>query len=579
MNPATERARELVATLAGAGVRHVVLCPGSRSTPLAYAFYDLSRRRGIELFVRHDERVAGFTALGIGRAIRAPAAVVTTSGTAVANLHPAVLEAHHAAVPLLVLAADRPPRLRGTWANQTSDLQAEMFGAATRLTADLRPDQPVAEWGAAARAAVAAARGRGGGRRGPVLLNLGFDDPLLPDDPEPWQPQPDDARLWTAPPDPPEVRPPSTESADALVEATLARRTVVVAGDGAGPDARRYADAWGLPLLAEPTSGSRGGPNLVAAYRLLLDEPALGGRVEHVVAFGRPTLSRPVTRLLGRPDVGVHLVQRHPADPAPERTDVERVSPAQLAKAMAASYDRKPVDRDWPDAWHAAGSVAARAVDQVLDGWPVLTGPLVAREVAGLTRLGTHLMLAASNPVRDMDLAGPGWPETLDVVANRGVSGIDGTVSTATGLALGGVQPVCVLVGDVALLHDLGSLVLGPDERRPDLTVVVVNDSGGGIFSLLEPGAAAERDRGSAARFERVFGTPHTVDLAQVCAGLDVPHALVASAAGLRERLARPARGLSVIEVRVERADLRPLHDAIGRAVRAAVAGLDLRPG
>jgi 2-succinyl-5-enolpyruvyl-6-hydroxy-3-cyclohexene-1-carboxylate synthase len=186
------------------------------------------------------------------------------------------------------------------------------------------------------------------------------------------------------------------------------------------------------------------------------------------------------------------------------------------------------------------------------------------------------LVLAASNPVRDVDLAGRGWDFPPYVVANRGVSGIDGTISTAMGVALGRgpTSTTRVLVGDVALLHDLGALVLGPDERRPDLTVVVVNDAGGGIFSLLEPGSDAERDDWSAARFERMFGTPHAVRLAEVCAGLGVPHASVASTAGLRERLSAEPRGLSVLEVAVDRADLRPLHEAIRNAVTAALAPL-----
>ncbi len=213
-------------------------------------------------------------------------------------------------------------------------------------------------------------------------------------------------------------------------------------------------------------------------------------------------------------------------------------------------------------------------MDSVLDGWPVLTGPLVAREVAAATGSDDALVLAASNPVRDLDLAGRPWswaPGHGLVHANRGLSGIDGTVSTAIGIGLGCGWPVRALVGDLAFLHDIGALVLGPREERPDLTVVVVNDEGGGIFSLLEPGAEAERDAESAARFERLFGTPQEVGLAEVCAGLGVPHAISSSAAGLRERLAAPIRGLSVLEVRVDREDLRPLHEAIDRTVQAAV--------
>lgn len=580
MNPSTASARALVARLVADGVRHVVLCPGSRSTPLAYAVHDLARAGRLELHVRHDERVAGFTALGLGRVTGRPAAVVTTSGTAVANLLPAVLEAHHSAVPLLVLAADRPARLRGTWANQTSDLQAGLLVGAARHAGDLPGEAEPRAWADAAGAAMRAAWGLDGRRAGPAVLDLGFDDPLLPGEPGPWVP---DAGALEPAPGALEPEPTATPAAgidpsgaEDLVQALQGGRTVVVAGDGAGPDARRFAEAWGLPLLAEPTSGSRGGPNLVAAYRLLLDEPQLGGQVGQVVAFGRPTLSRPVTRLLGRPDVRLDVVQRHPDDPAPDRADVTLLGPAHLAAAVAAGPAQPATGSaaaaEWLAAWLRAGQSARAAVDQVLDGWPVLTGPLVAREVAELASDGsTALVLAASNAVRDMDLAGRGWPAQAVVLGNRGLSGIDGTVSTATGVALGGERPVCVLVGDVALLHDLGSLVLGPGERRPDLTVVVLNDAGGGIFSLLEPGVDAERDPASAERFERVFGTPHAVDLAPVCAGLGVPYQRVASAAGLREQLARPAAGLRLVEVRTDRADLRPLHEALARAVQQAV--------
>lgn len=579
MNTATDHARALVAALVRLGLEHVVVCPGSRSAPLAYALYDAAEGGRPALHVRHDERVAGFTALGIGKATGRPAAVVTTSGTAVVNLHPAVLEAHHAGVPLLVLAADRPPRIRGTWANQTSDLQAEAFGRATRYATDLSPDADVATWDTAAVAAFGAATGETGGRPGPVLLNLGFDDPLVPDDAEPWTPE---GSAWTPEGSAhtggfsagtPEAAP--TQGAGVgLVERARSRRTVVVAGDGAGVQARPLAVHLGLPLLAEPTSGARGGPSLVAAYRILLDHPELGGRIEHVIAFGRPTLSRPVTRLLARSEVTVDLVLAHPEDPRPERSDVAMIDAAVVGAALevptGAVDDRVA---EWSSAWRRASSVAAVAVDRVLDGWPVLTGPLVAREVAAATGPADSLVLAASNPVRDVDLAGRGWDRPPYVVANRGVSGIDGTISTAMGVALGrGPKSTTrVLVGDVALLHDLGALVLGPDERRPDLMVVVVNDAGGGIFSLLEPGIDADRDDWSAARFERMFGTPHSVRLAEVCAGLGVPHAAVASTAGLRERLSVEPRGISVLEVAVDRADLRPLHEAIRHAVTVAL--------
>jgi 2-succinyl-5-enolpyruvyl-6-hydroxy-3-cyclohexene-1-carboxylate synthase len=568
VNPATERARALVAQLVVSGVRHVVLCPGSRSAPLAYAVHDLeaSAPSALSVHVRHDERVAGFTALGIGRATGAPAAVVTTSGTAVANLHPAVLEAHHARVPLLVLSADRPVRLHGTWANQTTSLQPAMFGTAVGSSRVLSPEEDVAQWVEAARAAVARSAGWEGAPPGPVHLDLCFDDPLLPDPEDgPWEPRLDGAQ--DADPLGSPAEGPLEPSFDG---SSVSGRTVVLAGDGALGAAAELATRFRLPLLAEPSSGARHGANAVGPYRLLLDSPGLGANIERVITFGRPTLSRPVTRLLARAQVEVVQVPTFAADPGSGRADVMRVSAHDVEQLVRTGVP-DPLE-SWLPAWQQAGSVAAQAIDAVLDGWPLLTGPLVGREVATATSPSEALVLAASNPVRDVDLAGHPWsrPRRL-VLANRGLSGIDGTVSTATGVALGSGRPTRVLVGDVALLHDLGALVLGPSEPRPDLTVVVVNDAGGGIFSLLEPGADGERDAASAARFERMFGTPHAVDLAALCSGLGVPYSRLASAAGLRERLASAPRELSVVEVQVDRADLRPLHEAIARSVRSAV--------
>jgi 2-succinyl-5-enolpyruvyl-6-hydroxy-3-cyclohexene-1-carboxylate synthase len=573
VNPATDHARALVTQLVASGVRHVVLCPGSRSAPLAYAAHDLDGA-GLTLHVRYDERVAGFTALGLARGSGRPAAVVTTSGTAVANLHPAVLEAHHARVPLLVLSADRPTRLHGTWANQTTALQPDLFGAAVRFGRVLPADGGVDQWVEAARLAVGCSLGRADEPPGPVHLDLGFDDPLVPDaDDGPWVPAgleaPGDA---AASDDLRDLGEPAGwgELTDRIDGSLGSGRTVVLAGDGSLTLAAEVADRFQLPLLAEPSSGVRVGSHAIGPYRLLLDEPGLGAEIERVIAFGRPTLSRPVTRLLARPHVQVVQVPTFAGDPGPGRTDVIRVGAGEV-KQLLETVVPDPV-AGWLRRWQAAGSVAVQAVDAVLNGWPVLTGPLVGREVAAATGSDEALVLAASNPVRDVDLAAHPWqgPGRL-VVSNRGLSGIDGTVSTATGVALASGRPTRVLIGDIALLHDLGGLVLGPSEPRPDLTVVVVNDAGGGIFSLLEPGADAERDQASAERFERTFGTPQNSDLAAVCSGLGVPHLRALSAAGLRERLAAPPRGLSVVEVPVDRADLRPLHDAIGRAVRAAV--------
>src|SRR4051812_40377682 len=304
VHPSTLLARLTVEALRVGGVRHVVLCPGSRSAPLAYA---LGASEAVRLHVRHDERVAAFTALG------AAGAVVTTSGTAAANLHPAVLEAHHANRPLVVVTADRPRELRGTWANQTSELQAGLFGAAVRGRLDLADTDAAKDPPAAAKALLEVLAAARGPRPGPVHLDLGFTDPLVPDDDE-------DGPVDDAAPDG-VVAAPAPDASPAgpgVAVLTPGPRTVLVAGDGAQPGVAELAAAAGWPLLAEPSSGVAG-QRSVAAYRLLLELPELGGEVERVVAAGRPTLSRPVTRLLARPEVDVVLLSPYDAWPEPGR--------------------------------------------------------------------------------------------------------------------------------------------------------------------------------------------------------------------------------------------------------------------
>lgn len=589
MTPSALLARLAVDALAAAGVAHVVLCPGSRSAPLAYALAGRPEGVGPALLVRHDERVAGFTALGVSRGDRAgggtdPGAVVTTSGTAAANLHPAVLEAHHANVPLVVVTADRPRALRGTWANQTSELQAGLFGDAVRARLDLADTDaaadPDAAWEALVATLAAAFGTADGGRPGPVHLDLGFEDPLVPHDDEPALPR---------------------------REALLRRRhgradgeyldavdgTVVVAGDGAGWEARWLAEAGGWPLLAEPSSGARSGPNAIGPYRLLLELPELAGAVRRAVVFGRPTLSRPVSRLLAREDVEVVLVGPYadwPEPGRPVRRVVGSAAPAALREAEKGWHRAGP--DAWLARWLAVGEAAQQALDVVLDdvaaAWaaaapdavPAL-GPLVAREVAAAVRPHERLVAAASNPVRDLDLAGRPFdiapPRHVSdaafelVVANRGLAGIDGTLSTALGVALTWDWSVRVLVGDLAFLHDVNGLLAGPGEHRPQLQVVVVNDDGGGIFHLLEHGERAATGPAHAAVFEQAFGTPHGADLGALCRGYGVPHLRVDDLAALRDVLAAPAGGVSVVEVRCGRAGLRDLHARIRAVVHESV--------
>lgn len=554
VNPSTWAARTLVTELARRGVRHVVLAPGSRSAPLAHALATASARGDLRLHVRVDERVAAFTALGLAR-VSGLVAVVTTSGTAAANLHPAVLEASHAGVPLLLLTADRPHEVRGTGANQTTD-QARLFGPAVRFFADVPAPYGRAGEDADLRAllarAVAAAAGTRSGDPGPVHLDLAFREPLVPDDDAAWPASADGAVDVAAVP--PVAEPVVLDDGP---------RTVVVAGDGAGVEAREYAEGAGVPLLAEPSSGARSGPNAVGPYRLLLEHPELGGRVERVVVFGHATLSRPVSALLAAESAEVVVV----AGRAPDWIDAGRRA-ARVLQAVAAPSSGRAGSGEWLASWQRAAKAAQDAVDDVLAAGP-LTGPAVAALVWAARRPGEALVAGSSNPIRDLDLAaapalsGDAGP----VLANRGLAGIDGTLSTATGVALASGTPVRALVGDLTFLHDAGGLLIGPLEDHPDLQIVVVNDDGGGIFALLEHGDPAHADR-----FERVFGTPHGAGLAALCAGYGVAHRRVTDAESLRSALAEPVTGRSVLEVSIARAALRDLHARLRAAVAATLA-------
>jgi 2-succinyl-5-enolpyruvyl-6-hydroxy-3-cyclohexene-1-carboxylate synthase len=324
-------------------------------------------------------------------------------------------------------------------------------------------------------------------------------------------------------------------------------RTVVVAGDDAGPPSRVLAERSGWPLLAEPSSGARTGTNAIRTYRLLLNGP-LGGEIERVVVFGRPTLSRPVTRLLENPDVEVLVVPGRGVWPVrpPGSTVLDGVPEAE------------PDGTDWLERWKYADRELARAVDQLLAAEERLTPYTVAGAVAAALPPEGLLVVGASSPIRDLDIMHR--PTTVGerrkIVANRGLAGIDGTISTAIGAALGrpGSSRVLALMGDVTFLHDQSSLVLGPEEPRPDLTIVVVNDDGGAIFSMLEQGAPDY-----AASYERLFGTPHGVDLAALCAATRTPHIRVASRPELDQALANPNGGIEVVEAVVSRADRRDL--------------------
>jgi 2-succinyl-5-enolpyruvyl-6-hydroxy-3-cyclohexene-1-carboxylate synthase len=544
MNPSTAFATVVVDELIRCGVREAVVSPGSRSAPLALALAAADRDGRLRLHVRIDERTAGFLAIGLIRGTGLPVPVVTTSGTAVANLHPAVLEASHSGLPMIVLSADRPPALRGTGANQTTD-QIKVFGSAVRLFHEMgtpvREVGQVAYWRSQVARAVANATGARSSDPGPVQLNCPFTEPLVPTDGPEW-PEPLEGRStgpWTA------------------VHATTAHpaavspgpKTVVVAGDGASEAAREVAEEGHWPLFAEPSSGARTGSSAISAYRLLLQASELAGEIERVLVYGHPTLSRPISRLLARTDVEVVVVSPVGLWPDPARRAASVVTGLEVTA---------PDATDWLARWQDADQAARPAIDKVLaDG---LSGPRVAAIVGAAAGADGMLVVASSNPVRDLDLA-PVVP--VRTIANRGLAGIDGTISTAVGAALAHGGPTYALIGDLAFLHDSNGLVIGPDEARPDLRIVVVNDNGGGIFSTLEQG-----DPDHATHFERVFGTPHNVNLSALCQASGTPYTQVATADELRTALARTVAGLDVVEVRISRDGHRPLSQSLVEALK-----------
>ena len=330
-------------------------------------------------------------------------------------------------------------------------------------------------------------------------------------------------------------------------------RTVVVAGDDSGPPPRILAQDGGWPLLAEPTSGARTGDHALRCYRLLLDGE-LGRSIERVVVFGRPTLSRPVTRLLGRADVEVLAAPARGAWSTPP-----------FAVAGTVDRDTRPEGRDdpaWLAAWVEADRAVGRQLDRLLHEEPGLTPHEVAGAVGRAVPPGGLFFVGPSSPIRDLDLMLRGYAvgDRRKLIANRGLSGIDGVVSSAIGAALGRPHSTrsLALLGDVTFLHDANGLVLGPGEPRPDLTIVVVNDDGGSIFSMLEQGAPEHAEQ-----FERLFGTPHGVDLASLCAATRTPHWRVESLAELEHALASPNGGIEVVEAVVRRDTRRDLDARI----------------
>jgi 2-succinyl-5-enolpyruvyl-6-hydroxy-3-cyclohexene-1-carboxylate synthase len=559
-----------------AGVAHAVVCPGSRSTPLALAVAAEAR---LELHIRLDERSAGFTALGIGMATRRPAVVVVTSGTAAAELHPAVIEAALARVPMLVCTADRPPELRDVGAPQTID-QTRLFGNSVRWFADPGvPDEASRlSWRSLASRAVAEAVAGPTGP-GPVHLNLPFREPLLGDAAlggvpkgrpgvAPWH------QVGTGP-----VVPPDGVVSDLVESAGLVSgsRGLIAAGAGCGDPVavHRLAEALEWPVMADPRSGLRSPhPLLVSAADGILRAPAFAGdhRPDTVLVLGERWASKVVTTFLtGSPRVVVDPSGRWPD---PERTAgrLVRCDPTLLCEALAATVGTRRVDSasEWASDWRQAEARARDAIDEALGDHAGWTEPALARRLVGALPVGARLVVSSSMPIRDVEAFAAPRADPPQVFANRGANGIDGVVSTALGVARS-AGPTVALVGDLAFLHDVSALV-GPHGQEAPLTVVVADNSGGGIFSFLPPATSLD-----AAVFERLFGTPQAPDVAAVAAGFGwsvekVDETSGHEALGVALERATARGGRSVVRVRLpDRVANVAAHDAVNAAVVAAV--------
>jgi 2-succinyl-5-enolpyruvyl-6-hydroxy-3-cyclohexene-1-carboxylate synthase len=576
----TAFARALVDEWARAGITDACVAPGSRSAPLALA---LTRDPGIRVHMHLDERSAAFFALGIAKASGRPAVVLTTSGTAPANLHPAVLEAHHARTPLIVCTADRPPELRDAGAGQTVD-QAKLFGDAVRWFVDPGPpeERPDIEafWRQIAARAAAEAFGP---PAGPVHVNLPFREPLLPTDaPLVAAAGRDAGRPWTAVS--PARRVPMPEIVQSLAAAVRAApRGALVAGWGAGvtPETvARFATAAGWPVLADVISAVRSGTHAVSTYDALLrvESFAAAHRPDLALRIGAPLTSKAATRWLAD-DVPQWLADPEGAWLDPQRR-AHQIVAADPEALLAATADLlgPPSDTSWLDGWLDAERRARTAIDDRLDGSDELSEAGVARDVVAAAPDGSTLVVASSMPVRDVEsFAAP--RDGLRVLANRGANGIDGFVSTALGVAAaggdeaGGVdqrrRPVIALLGDVCLLHDANGLI-GVGERDLDLTLVVVDNDGGGIFSFLPQ---ADTDIVDHDEFETLFGTPHGVDLHALAAlhGVPVTEVGTASAVAPAVREAVAAGGVRIVLARTDRAGNVVHHRGIWAAVADAV--------
>jgi 2-succinyl-5-enolpyruvyl-6-hydroxy-3-cyclohexene-1-carboxylate synthase len=550
----------LVDEWAAHGLTDVVVSPGSRSTPLALAFASDGR---VRLHVHHDERSASFVALGLAAATRRPAAMLCTSGTAAVEFHAAIVEAHHACVPLIVITADRPPELRDVGAPQTID-QRELYGTAVNWYCE--PGPPVAGGAPWWRDMAVDAWERATAKRpGPVHLNLAFREPLVgtPGDLPPARPKR---------PDPPAVRWGLTDEELVRLAGEMASsRGVVVAGvrSAAEPaDAHavhRLAAHLGWPVIADAPSGCRLGAEGEVRHAdalLRIAEFAEDHRPDVVLRIGGLLTSKYLGRWLAASGAVQVGLDRHGLVPDPDGVVAVSV-PGDVATVcdQLRGVIEVAEDPEWMRAWVRADRIAAEAIGRVLNGHPEATEPAAAIDLASLISDDGVLVVSSSMPVRDLENFAPPRPG-LRVIANRGASGIDGVTSTAVGAALTGA-PTALLIGDVAFLHDSNAL-LGLASRGVNLVLVVIDNDGGGIFSFLP-----QHELVGAERFEQLFGTPHGVDLVALAAVHAIPAERVSSRAGMRAAVAGALTrgGPRVVVVETDREANLGLHAEIADGV------------
>jgi 2-succinyl-5-enolpyruvyl-6-hydroxy-3-cyclohexene-1-carboxylate synthase len=502
MSQATRLAQVIVRQIIEAGVKDVVISPGSRNAPLSIAFYQASKKGLISLHVRIDERTAAFFALGIAKASGLPVPIVCTSGTAVANYHPAVLEASHTNQPLLVLTADRPAALRRTGANQTTE-QARIFGKAVRYFADVSGSAYPMELPFNSL------------QSGPVHLNIQFEEPLIGDADESWL-----DNLTITPPKVFDRNSPGTFY-------TKSTRGVLVIGHDRGglsaESVKKFADELGWPVVSEdPLTFA----NAISHAGIFLTNSAIAKDLapDTVVVIGRTTLSRSINAFIkmARKEIVI--------DPRTATVDTDRMASQKFTQLPVVQVQTP--DAEYAEKW---SKYSARAVKMVADisTW---SEALIAREIAANIPSRTSLFISSSRPIRDLE----GFAvarEGVETFANRGLAGIDGNISTALGIASKRKETIAVL-GDLGFLHDLTGLI---QKEQINLKIFVINNDGGGIFSTLS-------QRGVEG-FEDVFGTPHGLDPAAIAASMGVAAKTISTQKELIIELSGPIKGLSVVVV------------------------------